>query len=180
MFTVFVQELGGNTIREFFDQVFFLKYKFLAGSVAVLSISTGAAIADPFGDWVEAYIYAPKLTIYMCLLATVSEWVTGIAKAKFIDKEEFDLIKGASIVPKVIAVIWALSTTFHYGQAEDMMWIPSSVSLFLFGMNFLKAAYHLSKLKILPEGFVEFMEDKFKMSRPNENKPEGNSTDPQL
>ena len=40
----------------------------------------------------------------------------------------------------------------------------------------MKTAYHLAKLGYLPDEFVEFMEDKFKMTKTksDEDKQEGN------
>lgn len=174
MGNVFVRELGGISIRDFFDQVFFLKYKFFAFSMFLFSVGVGAAVEDPFGEWVESYVYAPKLTLYCCIATTISEWLSGILKAMIVDQERFDLVKGISIVPKLAALIWAVSTSFHFGVSEELFWLPSSVSFFFFGFNSLKTGYHLAKLKVVPEQFVEFMEDKFNLTKPKSYEEERN------
>lgn len=172
-----LQELGLVSVQDFLNQILFLKYKFMALHIALFSIGTGILVSVPFREFFNTWIYAPDMIFYMCMSTTISEWLTGVVKATKYDKEKFDLVKGVSILPKLISQAWALTTAFHFGTNEPLMaWFPPAVAIFLFTFNFLKTAYHLSKMGYFPDEFVEFLQDKFKMT--NKTKPVAQDEEP--
>lgn len=159
-----LEQIGLSSVEDFFNQVFFMKYKFMAIYVLVFSLGSGAILSGTFTAWIETWVYAPALTFFMCLSVTVSEWITGIVKAIYVNEEKFDLTKGASIVPKLISQGWALTTAFHFGSSEPLMaWLSTSIAIFLFSFNFLKTLYQVSLLGFLPNELVVFLQDKFKL-----------------
>jgi hypothetical protein len=174
MVLVALNELGMTSFREVLDQIFFLKYKFLAAHLSGFSFISGLLISSPVMiDWVSIYVFSPKIILFVCLSTTVAEWLSGIIKAVFHDHERFDLTKGASIIPKFLSQLWALSTSFHFGSNEPIMaWLPATVAIFLFSYNFIKASYNLSHFGWLPDGFTEFLQKQFKLHSPAKKEPE--------
>jgi hypothetical protein len=169
MMLVAIAEMGFHSFEDIGNQIFFLKYKFLARSIAMGSVLLGVLFSVEFNDFVELYVYAPKAIFYTCISVTFSEWVTGVMKATMKDGEKFDLVKGASIVPKLISQSWALTTSFHFGSNEPIMsWLPIAIAIFLFSYNFLKSCYQITQLQRgwLPDGFAEFLQEKFKLNAP--------------
>lgn len=160
-----LREIGLTSIDDFMNQILFLKYKVMAGSVLIISLLSSFVIEDDFTLWMETYVYAPKLIFLMCISGTFSEYFTGFLKAKKVDGEKFNLTKGMSILPKVLSQAWALTTAFHFGGNEPLMaWLPSAVAIFLFTFNYLKTAYHLALMGWLPDEFVKFLQEKFSMN----------------
>lgn len=169
---VALQEIGFVSFQDLLNQILFLKYKVMAAYVAVFSLSTGVMLATlvDFRNFVQVWVYNPDIIFYTVLTTTVSAWVTGVIKAIVYKKENFDLVKGFSIVPMLLSQAWALTTAFHFSSNEPLMaWMAPSIAIFLFTFNFLKSCYNISLLGWFPPEFVEFLQEKFKMS--NKTKP---------
>jgi hypothetical protein len=167
LIVVGLQEIGFVSFTDLFNQILFLKHKVMTAYVAVFSLGSGVLLTTliDFRQFVQVWIYNPDIIFYTVLTTTVSAYVTGVLKAKYYKKEEFDLIKGLSIVPMLLSQAWALITAFHFSSNEPVMaWMAPSIAIFLFSANFLKSCYNLSLLGFFPPEFVEFLQEKFKMS----------------
>lgn len=149
----FTRAIGYNDLGDMITSVLLIKN--IGVSVLVLLGSVYISLVLI----IEQYVYSPVFAFVIAIIACAGESITGTIAGVKADGETFDLNKSLRIIPKILSHAYFLSMSYNIAKAEMLLlWLPSTVFIYLTTINFLKSIRNAGKLKWVEGSFVEFLE----------------------